>query len=166
MSSPLPVEIDLLVDAGDWPDEDALASLAADAVAAACAELSLSGGPAELSVVFTDDEHIRELNAGWRGKAKATNVLSFPAVQARPGDALPPMLGDIVLAFETVVREAVLEGKPFDHHLSHLIVHGFLHLLGHDHEAEAEAEAMEAAERRILARLAIADPYALSDGSD
>ena len=76
------------------------------------------------------------------------------------------MLGDIVIALDTVAREAELEEKPFDHHLTHMIVHGFLHLLGYDHEVDEEAEAMEGAERRILARLAIADPYALSEGSD
>jgi probable rRNA maturation factor len=114
----------------------------------------------ELSVVFSDDAHIRTLNSGWRGKDKPTNVLSFPAFPAIPGEKLPPMLGDIVLAAETVVREAGLEGKPLDHHISHLVVHGVLHLLGHDHEDETEAETMEALERAALARLAIPDPYA------
>ena len=105
-----PVEIDVLVEAGDWPAEEALLSLATDATAAACDELRLDGdSAAELSLVFTDDAHIRELNAGWRGKDKATNVLSFPAVQRRPDEHLPPMLGDIVIALETVVREAELE---------------------------------------------------------
>ena len=156
-----PVEIDVLVEAGDWPAEEALLSLATDATAAACDELRLDGdSAAELSLVFTDDAHIRELNAGWRGKDKATNVLSFPAFAMPRGGALPPMLGDVVLAAETISREAALEEKPFEHHLIHLIVHGVLHLLGYDHEAEADAEAMEAAERRALARLAIRDPYA------
>ena len=89
-----------------------------------------------------------------------TNVLSFPAFPVTPGDRLPPMLGDIVLAAETVSREAGLEGKPLAHHITHLMVHGFLHLIGHDHEVDAEAEAMESLERRVLARLAIPDPYA------
>lgn len=128
---------------------------------AALAELAaeITNG-SELSVVFTDDEGIRQLNAGWRGKDKPTNVLSFPAFTLKPGDPLPPMLGDIVLAAETVAREAELEKKPLEHHITHLVVHGLLHLLGHDHEAEDEAEIMEAAERRALARLAIPDPYA------
>lgn len=160
------IEIDLLVEAGGWEAETQLSSLAASAVDAARVDLALSGGPAELSIVLTDDAHIRGLNAQWRGKDKATNVLSFPASQVRPGDPLPPLLGDIVVAYETLANEAELEAKPFDHHLSHLIVHGFLHLLGYDHETEAEAEAMEAAERRILARLAIPDPYALSGKPD
>lgn len=156
----LPLDIDILVEAGAWPPEEELRALAEKTLSAACGELDLAaGGHAELSLVFTDDAHIRALNAAWRGKDKPTNVLSFPAMAAVSGTELPPLLGDIVLAGETVEREAVLEGKPFDHHLSHLIVHGFLHLLGHDHENEAEAAAMEALERRILAGLAIPDPY-------
>ena len=79
-------------------------------------------------MVFSDDAHIRMLNAGWRGKDKPTNVLSFPAFPTKPGEKLPPMLGDIVLAAETVAREAELEGKPLDHHITHLVVHGVLHL--------------------------------------
>ena len=126
-----------------------------------CAKPGASRRPvSELSVVFSDDAHIRTLNAGWRGKDKPTNVLSFPAFPVKPGEKLPPMLGDIVLAAETVAREAALEGKPLDHHISHLVIHGVLHLLGHDHEDEAEAERMEALERAALARLAIPDPYA------
>lgn len=159
--TPAKVDLDILVEAGAWPDEAELCALAEAAVGAALDELALSGGASELSLVFTDDEHIRALNAGWRGKDEPTNVLSFPAFPPKKGSArLPPMLGDVVLAFETVAREAALEEKPFDHHLSHLLVHGLLHLLGYDHETEAEAETMEALERRILARLAIGDPYA------
>jgi probable rRNA maturation factor len=157
------VDIALSVEAGDWPDEAELASLGDRAVAAALAELGAKGGRSELSVLFTDDAHIRVLNAEWRGKDKATNVLSFPAFPIEPGDALPPMLGDIVLAAETVRAESTLESKPFDHHLTHLVVHGLLHLLGYDHETDDDAEEMEGLERRILARLAIADPYAVTD---
>lgn len=155
------VIIDLLVEAGAWPAEDVLERLARRAVEAALAETGASAAqPAELSLVFSDDAGIRELNAGWRGKDKPTNVLSFPAFPVRPGDPLPPMLGDIVLAAETIFREADLEEKPFEHHLTHLVIHGFLHLVGYDHETEDEAETMEAIERRALARLAIPDPYA------
>ncbi len=155
------VVIDLLVEAGAWPAEDELERLARRAVGAALAETGASAAQAtELSLVFSDDAGIRELNSGWRGKDKPTNVLSFPAFPVRPGDPLPPMLGDIVLAAETISREAELEEKPFEHHLSHLIVHGFLHLVGYDHETEDEAETMEGLERRALARLAIPDPYA------
>ena len=113
----------------------------------------------ELSVVFSDDTHIRRLNAGWRDRDKPTNVLSFPAFPVKPGEKLPPMLGDIVLASETVAREAELEGKPLDHHITHLVVHGVLHLLGHDHESDADADCMEALETRILADLGVPDPY-------
>lgn len=157
------VDIDLSVEAGDWPSEAELAALGDAAVAAAIAELGVKGDRSELSILFTDDAHIRALNAEWRGKDKATNVLSFPAFPVAPGDALPPMLGDIVLAAETVRAESVLESKSFDHHLTHLVVHGLLHLLGYDHETDDDAEEMEALERRILARLAIADPYAVTD---
>jgi probable rRNA maturation factor len=157
----LPLDFDLTVEAGDWPDEAALTALVEQAVAAAFAELAPARpGESELGVVFTDDARIRELNAGWRGKDKATNVLSFPAFPETKTGPLPPLLGDIVLAAETVASEAVLESKPVENHISHLVVHGMLHLLGYDHETDAEAEEMEALERRILARLAIPDPYA------
>lgn len=152
--------IDIALEAGGWPDEDALRSLAETAVGTALAELGLQATqPVELSLLFTDDAHIQVLNREWRGKDKATNVLSFPAFEVAPGDALPPMLGDIVLAHETISSEAALEQKPFEHHFTHLVIHGLLHLLGYDHETDAEAEEMEAIERRALARLAIPDPY-------
>lgn len=155
-----PLDIAVLVEAGDWPPEAALLALADKAFSAACAELALaSDRPSEVSLVFTDDEPIRVLNRDWRGKDKATNVLSFPAVEQLPEGRLPPMLGDIVIAAGTVRREAEVEDKPFEHHLLHLLVHGFLHLLQYDHEDEADAEEMEATERRILARIAIPDPY-------
>jgi probable rRNA maturation factor len=157
------LDIALSVEAGDWPGEAALQAIVTEATSAALAELNLSTAHSELSLVFTDDAHIKQLNTEWRGKDKATNVLSFPAFPAFPQGKLPPMLGDIVLAYETVLSESALERKSFEHHLSHLVVHGFLHLMGHDHEAEDEAERMEALERRILARLAIADPYAVSE---
>ena len=150
-----------MVEAGAWPRSRALRDLVGKAVEAAMREAGVDAeAGSELSVVFSDDTHIRRLNAGWRGKDKPTNVLSFPAFPVKPGEKLPPMLGDIVLASETVAREAELEGKPLDHHITHLVVHGVLHLLGHDHEDEAEAERMEALERAALARLAIPDPYA------
>ena len=99
----------------------------------------------------------------WRGKDKPTNVLSFPAFPLKPGMAPKPLLGDIVLAYETVRARLEAEAKPFENHLSHLIAHGLLHLFGYDHETDDEAEVMEALERQILARLAIPDPYAVSD---
>ena len=155
------LDIDLMVEAGAWPDEVSLRAMVDRAVPAALAEAEVEEGQsAELSLVFTDDAAIRTLNAEWRGKDKPTNVLSFPAFPVAPGDPLPPMLGDIVLAYETVAREAAEENKPLENHITHLIIHGLLHLLGYDHETDEEAEEMEALERRALARLAIPDPYA------
>ena len=112
------------------------------------------GAPeAELSLVLTDDAAIRVLNRDWRGKDRPTNVLSFAS-----GEAMLP--GDVVLAYETVTREALEQGTSVADHLRHLIVHGVLHLLGHDHEGDSDAERMEALETRILAGLGVADPYA------
>ena len=157
------IDIDILVETDGWPEEAALSDLASIAIAAVWDELASGNQPdSELSLVFTDDAAIKELNNDWRDKDKPTNVLSFPAFPIKPGQAPGPMLGDIVIARETVVREAEDEEKSFDHHLTHLIVHGVLHLLGYDHETDDEAEAMEQLERKILARLAIPDPYALS----
>lgn len=155
----LPLDIDLAVEAGAWLPEAALLALVERAAAAAFGELQLVG-MSELSVVFTDDAAIQALNAEWRGKDKPTNVLSFPAFPTTRGGQLPPMLGDIVLAAETVAREAAEENKPVENHVSHLVIHGLLHLLGYDHETDDEAEEMEAVERAALARLAIPDPYA------
>lgn len=164
-----PVVLDCLVEADGWPPPADLEALAHRVIEAAWAEAppAKSGRGAEVSLVFTDDDRIRRLNAEWRGKDRPTNVLSFPAtmpdvLEHHGSDETGPpfLLGDIVLARQTVSRECEAEGKTFEDHLSHLLVHGFLHLLGHDHETEAEAEAMEALERRILHGLAIADPYA------
>jgi probable rRNA maturation factor len=123
-------------------------------------------GEAELAVMLTDDAGIRTLNSNWRGIDKPTNVLSFPALPpsgpSGPDDA-PRMLGDIAIAYQTTRGEADEEQKPFDHHLSHLAVHGFLHLIGYDHEQDDDAEAMEALESEILAQLGIPDPYADRD---
>ena len=160
MTSELPIAIDLLVEAGDWPDDAELARVVADAVEAsvAVAGLRVVEG-SELSVVFSDDEHVRTLNAQYREKDRATNVLSFPGTP--PGrNRFGPLLGDIVLAQETVAAEASEEGLSLSDHLTHLVVHGLLHLFGHDHLEEAEAEQMEALETRILGTLGIADPYA------
>jgi probable rRNA maturation factor len=116
---------------------------------------------AEVGVQLADDAHVRALNLQWRAIDKPTNVLSFPAAGSDK-IASAPMLGDVVLAFETSEREARQEGKSLPDHVAHLVVHGFLHLLGFDHETAAEADRMEALETRILAKLGIADPYASS----
>lgn len=109
-------------------------------------------------MVFTDDAQMRELNRDWRKLDKPTNVLSFPAPRAPGAQPVTP-LGDIFLGLETVKREAEEQGKAFRDHTAHLIVHGFLHLIGYDHETEAEAEEMEGEEIAVLARLGISNPY-------
>lgn len=158
---PSPLDIDVAVEAGQWPAETELAGWVGRAASAVFAEIGAGRpGHSELGVTFTDDAHISALNAGWRGKEKPTNVLSFPAFPETKEGPLPPMLGDIVLAAETVAAESELENKPLEHHITHLVVHGILHLLGHDHVTDAQAEEMEAIERAALARLAIPDPYA------
>jgi len=146
--------VDVMVECDRWRQVDDAAALAREAVIEAAAVMSTAR--AELAIVLTDDSAIRALNRAWRGIDKATNVLSFPTSRAGEGRAL---LGDIVLAYETIAREAGRQRKPFAHHVAHLAVHGFLHLLGYDHERAADAEAMEQAERDILQRLAIPDPY-------
>jgi probable rRNA maturation factor len=165
----LPVT-EVLVVADCWQAEPDAEAVILRAVATA-AEIAHAGphasfGEAELAVMLTDDAGIRTLNNNWRDIDKPTNVLSFPALPptgpAGPDDA-PRMLGDIAIAYETTRKEADDEQKPFDHHLSHLAVHGFLHLIGYDHENDDDAEAMEALEQEILAQLGIPDPYADRD---
>ncbi|ACL55277.1 rRNA maturation RNase YbeY [Methylobacterium nodulans] len=151
-------EIDVVVEDERWdravPD---LGGFVRGAVEAALAVLP-PGGPVEVSVVLTDDAAVQELNRTWRGKDKPTNVLSFPAGHPHGGDLRP--LGDVVLAYDTMLRESGEQSKPLGHHLAHLLVHGTLHLLGQDHETgEAEAEAMEALEVVALRRLGVPDPY-------
>jgi probable rRNA maturation factor len=135
-------------------------ALARETVAVCVAEAGLAAQErAEVSLLLTGDEEVRALNARWRGQDKPTNVLSFPA--SPPGRlAETPALGDIALAFETLAREAEASGVPLADHYRHLVAHGFLHLIGYDHETDEEAERMEALETRILARLGVADPYA------
>ncbi|AXV14274.1 rRNA maturation RNase YbeY [Neorhizobium sp. SOG26] len=163
------LDIQISVEDEGWADEARLTELATKVLAAAAEYLAAEEGQPfpkmapELSLVFTNDEAIREINAEWRGKDKPTNVLSFPAFPLEPGGNPGPMLGDIVVARETVEREAVDLEKPFDEHLTHLLVHGFLHLFGYDHMETDEAEEMEALETRILAKLGLSDPYAGQD---
>ena len=148
--------IDILVVSGRWKPAEGSKSIVRRAVARAAAKISTnrtSTKGAELAIVLTDDSGIRNLNREWRGIDKATNVLSFPAKNAADH------LGDVILAFETIAREARSEQKPFAHHLAHLAVHGFLHLVGYDHERSKDAVAMERTEREILRELAIPDPY-------
>jgi probable rRNA maturation factor len=152
------LEIDMIVAAEPWDRLDGLERLTR-----ACVDASLAESGArlvddcEMSVTFCDDAEIRVLNAQWRGKDKPTNVLSFPT--PGPLDARP-LLGDIVIAYETVAREAAEQEKTLSDHAAHMVIHGFLHLIGYDHETAAEAEEMEGLERRIALRLGLRDPYA------
>jgi probable rRNA maturation factor len=144
--------IDVIVSSALWKDAGKLKATVRRAVARAAAAQSTRS--AELAIVLTDDSAIRALNRDWRGVDKATNVLAFPTKNAAANH-----LGDIVLAFETIAREARSERKPLAHHLAHLAVHGFLHLVGYDHARPKDALEMERTERKILRRLAIPDPY-------
>ena len=138
-------------------DAEAIAERAIG-LAADMAGIPLLDG-AELGLLLSDDEHVKSVNQEWRGIDKPTNVLSFPAVEAAKL-ARAPFLGDIIIAYETVDREAKAEGKAFADHYAHLVVHGFLHLLGFYHINDGDAETMEALEIKILAGLDIPDPYA------
>lgn len=161
--------IEVALEAGDWGRVD---PALADEVTAEVwlgpyvrAAVAAAGGvqrDAELSVVLADDATVRQLNRDWRGKDVPTNVLSFALTEADAPDVpgAPLALGDVVLAFETVTAEAVRDAKPAHHHLAHLVVHGTLHLLGHDHLEEDEAAAMERIETDVLAGFGIPDPYA------
>jgi probable rRNA maturation factor len=161
------VEIDLTEPSPLWrralPDP---ARICRRAARAALAGAGAPRGRAELAIVLADDALVRALNRDWRGRDAPTNVLSFGAGDGGPvpPDA-PLLLGDVVLAFETVAAEAQAQGKPLAEHLAHLVVHGVLHLLGFDHEAAAEARRMEALETRVLAGLGVADPYRLPEVS-
>lgn len=150
--------IDIEIEEPAWtraqPDAEALALRAAQAV------LDGEGAVGEgVTLLFTDDATVQDLNARFRGKDAATNVLSFPA---------PPNperhLGDVALAYGVCAREAAEQGKPLAHHLQHLVAHGVLHLLGYDHMSDEEAEAMEGLERIVLAGLGVPDPYAAGEG--
>ena len=154
---------EVLVTAECWDQETDAETTIHRAIETAAAMVDADTADAELAIMLTDDAGIRTLNKNWRGIDKPTNVLSFPALQperAPDGDDAPRMLGDIAIAYETTRNEADSEHKPFEHHLSHLAVHGFLHLIGYDHENDDDAEIMENLEREILAQLGIPDPYA------
>lgn len=160
------LSLDIEIDA-PWPPAIDWADLA-EAAAEAAMEVApeLANPRLSASLLFTSDEEVHTLNREWRAKDKPTNVLSFPmmereALLALPHEGAPEMLGDLALAAETCAREAAEKGLALEHHAAHLIVHGLLHLAGHDHElGEAEAEAMEALETKALAKMGIADPYA------
>ncbi len=155
--------IEVEIEADDWttalPDVEAIVGHAATA--------ALGDVAGDLVVLLTDNGAVQLLNAEFRDKDRPTNVLSFPGADMPPlpgsGAGAPVHLGDIVLAFGVCRDEAVEQGKSLANHLTHLVVHGVLHVLGRDHEDETEAEAMEAEERALLASLGVADPYILPD---
>ncbi len=156
---PVRLDIDVVRDSGDWSAFEPVETAVTEAAAAVARCPGLDLGWSLAAVALADDAKVRDLNRAYRGKDKPTNVLSFPAAAAvTGGEAL--FLGDIILAVETVAREAAEQGVPARHHLQHLVVHGLLHLSGFDHETRGEAEEMEALETAILAGLGIADPYA------
>lgn len=152
-----PLDIAVIVNDEAWPD-----NLEARAEEAVYAALKLAKpkvkGAAELSILLTNDEEQHELNRQWRGKDSSTNVLSFPQIE--PFGPVIGILGDITLARETLIREAAEQGVSFEDHFTHLVVHGFLHILGYDHLDDAEALQMEGLETQILATLGVEDPYA------
>lgn len=158
MSPTAPLTADILIDADCWQQEPEASELVRRAVEQAARHSPEPVTDAEVAIMLTDDNGVQALNRDWRGIDKPTNVLSFPAPQPVAG-LRPRPLGDIAIAYETTRREADSESKPFAHHLSHLAVHGFLHLIGYDHETDDEAETMENLERAILAQLGVPDPY-------
>ena len=154
-------EVDVIKQSKLWTKQRAAEATVREAIAAAVQFCDAVPPEAEVSVVLADDRHVQDLNLQWRGQDKPTNVLSFPAPRREDeDDGATVMLGDIVIAYETLAREAEDGNKPLLNHLAHLTVHGFLHLLGYDHTAEDEAEDMERLEARILENLGIPDPYA------
>jgi probable rRNA maturation factor len=163
---PLPrvFEVDVVEDDGDWSALSDAQSLIAQAAAAVAREMGGSADSGMVVVALSSDASVEVLNGQFRGKPKPTNVLSFPA-----GDGAPDgFIGDVILAAETVRREADEQGVPLAHHVQHLVVHGILHLLGYDHISAADAERMEAIEISILSKLGVANPYtgALETGTN
>lgn len=155
----------LSVDCLEWltsglGDESAIERLISSILGSTAAAIGLPADTVtEVSVTLADDTTVREVNAEWRGKDRPTNILSFPMMDMEPGSLPGPLAGDLLLAFETVEYESRSEGKVFAAHFRHLIVHGFLHLLGYDHIEDDEARVMEAVEIAVLADFGIGDPY-------
>ena len=171
------LDISFSLESGDWEtaaaDVERLTDAAARAAFEAAEKPEILGGdtPVEMSLVLADDALVQTLNRDYRDKDKPTNVLSFALlddlddtdestddVLARD-EGMPILIGDVILAFETVQREAREQGKSFGNHLTHLVIHGVLHLLGYDHQSDPDADRMERLETSILARMGIADPY-------
>lgn len=161
---PLPPHIDVQTQSQLWDAQPLAAKTVRDAIAAAASTLATSAG--EVSVLLTNDSTIAKLNREWRGIDKPTNVLSFPASGKKGGENVH-LFGDIAIAYETLERECDEENRKFLHHLAHLSVHGFLHLIGYDHQTDSQAEEMEGLESKVMTRLNMPDPYLSRDvGSD
>ena len=152
--------VDIRIDSPRWDGQALAVQTVRDAITAAAAALAMANG--EVSVVLTDDAAIKKLNNDWRGIDQPTNVLSFPASKTKAGGSAR-MLGDIVIAYETLAQECNDEDRIFLHHLAHLTVHGFLHLIGYDHQNDADADAMEGLESKIMNTLKMPDPYLARD---
>ena len=151
--------IDCTVDHAAWGDESPLHDLSTESIQAVLAFCDETiPNEAEVSLLFTDNATIQKLNRDWRDMDKPTNVLSFAANEG--GGPVTPLLGDIVLAHETIAQEAIAQNKAFADHLRHLVIHGFLHLIGYDHIEEDDALRMETAEIQALDSMGIADPFA------
>ncbi len=154
-------QIDITVSAEGWSDEPHLMGILTKAIKSVAETAKLKWPQdAELSVLFTNDKQMASINGEWREKNQPTNVLSFPGSDVEIGEQSDFMIGDLVFAYETVKREALDQEKQFEDHLTHLIIHGFLHLFGYDHIEENQAEQMEALEIKSLAQMGINDPYA------
>jgi probable rRNA maturation factor len=150
------VVVEILVQSPQWKKRPRAKTAVRRAIHATADTISAPNG--EVAVLLTNDMALRKLNCRWRGMDRPTNVLSFPTATPTAG-----MLGDIAIAYETLARECRADHKEFAQHLSHLAIHGFLHLMGYDHQNDSDAEAMEKVERAVLARLGIPDPYLVRD---
>lgn len=167
MTAPASLSIDIAFECEHWPGPQALEARARDMMgrvwsghgeAAAC-----EAAACDVALLFACDDRVQELNRSFRGYNKPTNVLSFPAGEGFPADLPSRPLGDIILAYETTAREAAEAGCSLEAHTAHLVVHGFLHLLGYDHQDDSQATEMELEETRIMAEAGFDDPYRLAD---
>jgi probable rRNA maturation factor len=158
-----PLTIAIMVESPRWNAHHDAEAILRRAIRHASSVVAVKDG--EVSVLLADDSTVRALNRTWRHQDTPTNVLSFAADGGQAGRGGPRLLGDIVIAYETTKREAHAQRKPFGHHLAHLAVHGFLHLVGYDHQAGDEAQAMEHIETLILARLDVPSPYGVGDAT-
>jgi probable rRNA maturation factor len=160
------LSLEIVTESGDWPDEGALAALARQIAGTVAQAITLPHHACEATLALSSDSNVQRLNRQYREQDKPTNVLSFPAASHHvgpegdnPGETTLMYLGDIIVARETLAREAEELGRPFTSHFAHLTTHGLLHLLGFDHETDGDAECMERLETEILAEIGIPDPY-------